>query len=296
MDFKKYLPGFLIREKQTEQLKEKISDAREYLAERMVEECEIRGHIREVLEVVLERVGELQRKAELLRAKIDFLRNRLNAKVDDSKQTEKFWNQQEEKINQEYDQAFEKAEFRKEEREKEIPEKKKSRLQKVWMKLVKLFHPDKHMDNPEYKEAYEGVMATINLAKKDGDLEKLEAIAEDPKKFLKQAKRECGNSEESGVEKKTKGGKRWFGNEERELQEVLDSLREEIRVVKKEIEDLKKSPDMRLWAMWRGRKIDFENAMREMERELTNQIETMEKTLEQLQEKFVSKCKEGWAA
>ena len=58
------------------------------------------------------------------------------------------------------------------------------------MKLVKLFHPDKHMNNPEDKKAYEEVMATINQAKKDGDLDKLEAIAEDPEKFLKQAKRE----------------------------------------------------------------------------------------------------------
>ena len=51
------------------------------------------GYVREVLEVVLERVGELQRKAELLRSKIDFLRNRLNAKVEGFKQSEEFWNQ-----------------------------------------------------------------------------------------------------------------------------------------------------------------------------------------------------------
>ena len=34
---------------------------------------------------------------------------------------------------------------------------------------------------------------------------------------------------------------------------------------------------MHLWAMWKGRPNEFENAMREMERELTNQIKTMKK-------------------
>ena len=296
MNIKKYLPGFLLGEEKVDRLKEKIREAQEYLAEQMVVECELRGHIREVLEVVLERVGELQRKAELLRAKIDFLRNRLNAKVEGFKQSEEFWNQKEKKINDEYEQAFEKAEFRKEERGKEISKKKKPRLQKVWMKLVKLFHPDKHMDNPEDKEAYEEVMATINQAKKDGDLDKLEAIAEDPEKFLKQAKRENFNSEENGMKDKSKEGKGWFRNREKELQETLDSLREKIREVRKEIEDLKKSPDMRLWTMWKGRPNEFENAMREMERELTNQIKTMKKTLENLQKKLVTKYRGGWAA
>ena len=296
MNFQKFLPGFLLREEKVDRLKEKIREAHEHLAEQMVEECEIRGHIREVLEVVLERVGELQRKAELLRAKIDFLRNRLNAKVEGFKQSEEFWNQKEKKINDEYEQAFEKAEFRKEERGKEISKKKKPRLQRIWIKLVKLFHPDKHMNNPEDKEAYEEVMATINQAKKDGDLDKLEAIAEDPEKFLKQAKRENFNSEENGMKDKSKEGKGWFRNREKELQETLDSLREKIREVRKEIEDLKKSPDMHLWAMWKGRPNEFENAMREMERELTIQIETIKKTLEKLQEKLERKSREGMAA
>ena len=296
MNFQKFLPGFLLREEKVDRLNEKISEAQEYLAEQMVEECELRGYVREVLEVVLERVGELQREAELLRSKIDFLLNRLNAKVEGFKQSEEFWNQKEKKINDEYEQAFEKAEFRKEERGKEISKKKKPRLQRIWMKLVKLFHPDKHMNNPEDKEAYEEVMATINQAKKDGDLDKLEAIAEDPEKFLKQAKRENFNSEENGMKDKSKEGKGWFRNREKELQETLDSLREKIREVRKEIEDLKKSPDMHLWAMWKGRPNEFENAMREMERELTIQIETIKKTLEKLQEKLERKSREGMAA
>ena len=140
------------------------------------------------------------------------------------------------------------------------------------------------------------MMATINQAKKDGDLDKLEAIAEGPEDFLKQAKRERFISEENGMKKKPKEGNGWFRNGEEELRETLDSLREKIRDVCKEIEDLKKSPDIRLWAMWKGRPQEFENAMREMERELTIQIETMKNTLEKLQKKLVTKYRGRWAA
>ena len=59
---------------------------------------------------------------------------------------------------------------------------------------------------------------------------------------------------------------------------------------------MKKSPDMHLWAMWKGRPNEFENAMREMERELTIQIETIKKILEKLQEKLERKSREGMAA
>jgi gas vesicle protein len=98
------------------------------------------------------------------------------------------------------------------------------------------------------------------------------------------------------MKNRSKEGKGWFRNGEKELRETLDSLRGKIREVGKEIEDLKKSPDMSLWAMWKGRPNEFENAMREMERELTIQIETIKKTLENLQEKLERKSREGMAA
>ena len=297
MKLKKFLPGFLIRGDKIKRLTEQISEARERLAEAMVEECEIRGHVREVLEVVFERVGGCQRKADVLRVQVDFLRRELSEKARDSKQNEKFWKQSEKKINREYDEAFERAESRKLERKDEIPEEKKPRLQKVWMKLVKLFHPDKHMDNAEEKDAHEEVMKIVNLAKKDGDLEKLEAIAEDPERFLDEVRNVHGRiSKDEGSARRSKDGRRWFRNEEKELRETLDSLLERIRSVRKDIKDLKKSPDMCLWAMWKGRPGDFESAMREMKRELTNQIKALEKTIEKLQEKMDEKCKMGWAA
>ena len=53
------------------------------------------------------------------------------------------------------------------------------------MELVKIFHPDKHMDKEKDREAYEEMMVTVNQAKKEGNLEELEAIAKNPEKFLR---------------------------------------------------------------------------------------------------------------
>ena len=51
------------------------------------------------------------------------------------------------------------------------------------MELVKIFHPDKHMDKEKDREAYEEMMVTVNQAKKEGNLEELEAIAKTRKNF-----------------------------------------------------------------------------------------------------------------
>ena len=74
MEFKKFLPGFLRRDEKIEKLKKKISEAREILTNLMVEVFELRGKVREVLQAVTERVGELEMRKELLINKVNFLR------------------------------------------------------------------------------------------------------------------------------------------------------------------------------------------------------------------------------
>ena len=128
-----------------------------------------KGYAREILEVVFEQVGEFERKLDLLRLKIDFLRNQKRVNAEYTHEAETSWTEQTEKINNDYRRAYERTENRKRQGQHEDQERKKPRLKKLWMKLVKLFHPDKHMDNPEEKKVYEDVMATINQAKKDGD-------------------------------------------------------------------------------------------------------------------------------
>lgn len=296
MDLKNLLPSFFKKNDDLEKLRCKINEAREYLADLIVEECEIRGYAREILEVVFERVGEFERKLDLLRLKLDFLRNQKKVNSEYSCEEETSWTEQTEKINNDYRRAYERAENRKRQGKQEIPERKKPRLKKLWMKLVKLFHPDKHMDNPEEKKVYEDVMATINQAKKDGDLEKLEEIALNPENFLNEAKKQTSASEEASGNQKPSAERNSIRNEKEELQKILDALLVEISEVQKDIKEIKKSPDISLWALWKEKPADFENAIREMVRELTNQITTMEKVIEKLEGKIKSNPRNKWAA
>ena len=181
----------------------------------------------------------------------------------------------------------------KEDRSDKNPKNKKSRLKKVWMKLVKIFHPDKHMSNEKDKKAYEEMMVTVNRAKKEGDLEILEEIAKEPEKFLKEAKIKIKSPEGNEMEESFDNPTQTVRDEKKELMIVLDGLLEDIRKIKFEEKSLKESPDLTLWEIWKNKPDEFENAMREMESNLLSEIETLEKVLSKLMKKLDEKSKSG---
>ena len=295
MEFKKFLPGFLRRGEKIEKLKKKIREAREQLTNLMVEVFELRVKVREVLELVTERVGELEKKKELLINKVNFLRKRLASSVMDMREEdEQIWRQTEEKINREYREVFEKIKKEREFKDNENPKKKKLRLKKVWMKLVKIFHPDKHMNKEKDKEVYEEMMVTVNQAKKEGNLDALEAIARDPEKFLREAGKKVKSSESKTSDQNCDNPKKSARDEEKALLMTLDFLLEDIKKIRGEEKKFKKSADLTLWEMWKNRPEEFENTMREMESNLLIEIETLEKVLSKLMKKLDEKTKSGW--
>ena len=295
MEFKIFLPGFLRRGEKIEKLKKKIREAREQLTNLMVEVFELRVKVREVLELVTERVGELEKKKELLINKVNFLRKRLASSVMDMREEdEQIWRQTEEKINREYREVFEKIKKEREFKDNENPKKKKLRLKKVWMKLVKIFHPDKHMNKEKDKEVYEEMMVTVNQAKKEGNLDALEAIARDPEKFLREAGKKVKSSESKTSDHNRDNSKKSARDEEKELLMTLDILLEDIKKIRGEEKKFKKSADLTLWEMWKNRPEEFENTMREMESNLLIEIETLEKVLSKLMKKLDEKTKSGW--
>ena len=55
---------------------------------------------------------------------------------------------------------------------------------KLWKSLVKLYHPDRFLTEPEKLETYGKLTAAINRAKDSGDLKTLRQIAYDPHGFI----------------------------------------------------------------------------------------------------------------
>lgn len=69
---------------------------------------------------------------------------------------------------------------------RELNDDETARLKPLWKKLVRMFHPDLHEQDPERRKTYELLTQAINGAKDRGDIELLERIAKDPQAFIRQ--------------------------------------------------------------------------------------------------------------
>jgi hypothetical protein len=67
---------------------------------------------------------------------------------------------------------------------RELNDDETARLKQLWKKLVRMFHPDLHEQDPEKRKTYEMLTQAINEARDRGDIELLELIAKDPQAFI----------------------------------------------------------------------------------------------------------------
>ena len=67
---------------------------------------------------------------------------------------------------------------------KELTAAEEAELNRLWRKLVKLYHPDRFANEPDKLATYEKLTAAINRAKEAGDIKTLREIAEDPAGFI----------------------------------------------------------------------------------------------------------------
>jgi DNA polymerase-3 subunit epsilon len=67
----------------------------------------------------------------------------------------------------------------------DLTEEEAKEMQGIWRKLVRAFHPDRCMNDPEKREAHEWLTAEINQARDRGDIALLKEIAQDPDTHLR---------------------------------------------------------------------------------------------------------------
>ena len=58
-------------------------------------------------------------------------------------------------------------------------------IKTLWLKLVKMYHPDHYADEPEKQARYNQLIQAINQAKDKGDVSVLQEIADDPEGFVR---------------------------------------------------------------------------------------------------------------
>jgi len=103
----------------------------------------------------------------------------------------------------------------------------------AWKKLVRMFHPDLHEQDPEKRKTYELLTQAINEARDRGDIELLELIAKDPQAFiLKQGWASVSLDGERGL---------------KELRSLYEHLQARILEMIETLDDLRTSAEMEIY-------------------------------------------------
>ena len=256
-------------------LETSVAIARDRLADLLVEHGTLRCKIEKVLAIAFEELGSLREKQELLETRLALLTWRLQGMVAKDPEVENFeqkWEDAQEKVSRRYGEARSGIE---EKKNKEPEGARGDRLKKVWKKLVRLYHPDKHHNDPDKREKYEKLLAVVNRAKEEGDLETLEKIAEDPEGFARKQGWDVGNLNGDS-------SKRNSADRIRELRELLQSLNEEILKVEVEINELRSSDDYALYELWKSSRSRFRKSIEAMRHTLTADIERLSGVIDDL--------------
>jgi DNA polymerase III epsilon subunit-like protein len=144
----------------------------------------------------------------------------------------------------------------------------------LWKRLVKLYHPDRFMGDPDKRETYEKLTTAINRAKDNGDVATLREIADDPHGFiLRQGWTSLDFTEEEKLS---------------QLRRLLETLQVQIIVVLESLNELRASPDYELYQLSIARSTVVDDVVREKSQLLD--CETRE--LEQQAAKLASEIQE----
>ena len=146
-----------------------------------------------------------------------------------------------EQVSMEYEEARKQSddEFSQAEREakntKFLSEDQQNEIKEIHRKLVRLFHPDRHVGDTEKQKAYTHIMSEVNHARDTGNIDKLREISDDPESYM--AKHNLGKIDLSDDEDVVS------------LQKLYEALQAKIIEIIEEIDDLRNDPKFELYKL-----------------------------------------------
>lgn len=172
------------------QLKALLSAARERLADLEMALDRDRAGIAKTQSELFQILKDVYRRRDKLRLLVKYRQKYLNTilnssdiDVDDVKSD---FEQNQEQLDQEFDDAEKLSE-----EAASLSDDQQNELKDIYRKLVKLYHPDRVNGDDEKSRAYSALMAIINEAKAKMDIGLLREISSDPAAFM--AKYELGD-------------------------------------------------------------------------------------------------------
>ncbi|HEV2330463.1 MAG TPA: exonuclease domain-containing protein [Verrucomicrobiae bacterium] len=165
------------------ELRRLVADARARLAELEVVYAKEKSRVDAMQAVLFRRLREHYQKRDRLRLVVQYRKKYLDSLVrggkEEAKQAEENFAKARAQSERDYDEtAAAVAE------KKALTAVEEAELNRLWRKLVKLYHPDRFAREPEKLATYEKLTTAINRAKETGDIQTLREIAEDPAGFI----------------------------------------------------------------------------------------------------------------
>jgi DNA polymerase-3 subunit epsilon len=256
-----------------EELRNLVAGARARLAELEVDYAKEKSRVDAMQAQLFRRLREHYQKRDRLRLILDYRKKYLDSLVRGGEEEAKQAEENYEKARAQADKDYEETAAAVAEK-KELTAEEEAELNRLWRKLVKLYHPDRFANEPDKLAAYEKLTAAINRAKEAGDIKTLREIAEDPAGFiLRQGWTGLDFSDEVELA---------------ELRRLHETLQLEIITVIESLEQLKESAEYELCGIVEQRP----GVLDELAAERTKLLEKESTQLQQQAEKLADEIKE----
>ena len=168
---------------QKAELQHLITAARDRLAELEAEYTTQKHAVDVALARLFQALRPHYQRRDQLQLNVDFRRKYLDALMqagdEEAEEVAQAHAQARQQTNAEYEQAGAEAASK-----HALTDEQAQEMQGIWRKLVRMFHPDRCMDDPEKRKAHEWLTAEINQARDRGDIQRLREIAQNPDAFL----------------------------------------------------------------------------------------------------------------
>lgn len=168
---------------QRTELQRLIAAARERLADLEAEYTAEKCAVEVTLARLFQALRPQYQHRDQLKLRVEYQRRYLDALLQSGDEEAEEVQEAHRKASQATDEEYEEAAAEAAEK-KALTEDQTREIQTIWRKLVRMFHPDRCMDDPEKRQAHEWLTSEINQARERGDIELLREIARDPNAFL----------------------------------------------------------------------------------------------------------------
>ena len=216
----------------------------------------------QVLRPYYERRDQLQLNVQYRRKYLDAL---MEAGDEEAEEVAKAHTQARQRTADDYEQAAAAASNK-----QALTEEQTQEIQNIWRKLVRMFHPDRCMNDPEKRRVHEWLTSEINQARDRGDIQLLREISQNPDAFLsKHGMTSTSLSQDDS-------------SDEARMRTLLDGLQQRILETLDALNSLHEAPGYELYQRMQKDSAFFDTAVAQHQSALEAEITHLEEESEQL--------------